>query len=201
MRARPGANPYRLFAVPNRASLLALAGYPFVVEPFLAAHEQVRLWSWLFVLFALLCAAVAWITPKATGAAESASASPAPSGRRIVLWLSLSATGSMMLLAGTNHLTQNVAAVPLLWLVPLTLYLLSFILTFEGGGWYRPQLFWGAVMAAIAGMAWLLADSRFAFNLPLQLGVYLTRLLVGCLFCHGELYSLRPAPRRLTAFY
>src|SRR5258706_14131811 len=129
MRARPGPNPYLWSAVSNPRCLLALAGYPSVVEPFLAAHEQVRLWSWLFVLFALLCAAVAWITPKATGAAETPTASPAPSRTRIVLWLALSATGSMMLLAVTNHLTQNVAAVPLLWLVPLTLYLLSFILT------------------------------------------------------------------------
>src|SRR5258706_5887722 len=182
-------------------SLLALAGYPFVVEPFLAAHEQVRLWSWLFVLFALLCAAVAWITPKATGAAESASASPAPSRTRIVLWLALSATGSMMLLAVTNHLTQNVAAVPLLWLVPLTLYLLSFILTFDGRGWYQPKYLWIFVLVWLAAMGWFLADADFRFELPVQLGVFLSGLFLACFFCHGELYRLRPEPEHLTKFY
>src|SRR5260370_28312746 len=92
------------------------------------------------------------------------------------LWLALSTTGSVLLLAVTNHLTQNVAAVPLLWLAPLTLYLLSFILTFEGRGWYRPEKLWPFVLVCLAGMAWLLVDSRFQFELPVQLGIYLTGL-------------------------
>ncbi len=118
-----------------------------------------------------------------------------------LLWLALSATGSVLLLAVTNHLTQNVAAVPLLWLAPLTLYLLSFILTFEGGGWYQPRYLWTFVLVCLGGMAWLLVDSRFQFDLPLQLAIYLAGLFVGCMFCHGELYRTRPAPSRLTAFY
>src|SRR2546426_6186097 len=110
-RARPGENPYRLFAISNLASLIALVGYPFVFEPFLAAREQVRLWSWLFALFALLCAAVAWRTPRVV--TEPASQHDVPEAKQqIGLWLALSATGSVLLLAVTNHLTQNVAAVP-----------------------------------------------------------------------------------------
>jgi SAM-dependent methyltransferase/MFS family permease len=199
-RARPGENPYRLFAISNLASLVALVGYPFVVEPFLAAGQQVSAWSWLFAAFALLCAVVAWRTPqravsKADETQERLGRSP------VMLWLALSATGSVLLLAVTNHLTQNVAAVPLLWLAPLTLYLASFIIAFEGRNWYRPELLWPLVLAWLAGMAWLLADVDYHFDLPLQLGVFLPGLFLGCLFCHGELYRLRPAPRHLTAFY
>ncbi len=200
-RARPGANPYRLFALSNVASLAALIGYPLVVEPFLSNGEQVAGWSWLFGLFALLCAALAW----RSGAPAAASApalpdSPAPSRGEALHWLALSATGSAMLLAVTNHVTQNVAAIPLLWLAPLTLYLLTFILAFEGG-LYRSGIFWGLCLAWLAAMAWLLVDNDYQFDLPIQLGVFLSGLFVTCLFCHGELYRLRPPPRHLTVFY
>jgi len=199
-RARPGADPYRLFAVSNLASLAALVGYPFVVEPFFTASEQVAVWSWMFAGFALLCAAVAWSTPSAVSSQDILERQE--DGKRpYLLWLALSATGSVLLLSVTNHLTQNVAAVPLLWLAPLTLYLLSFILTFEGRGWYRPEHQWPVVLVGLAGMAWLLVDTRFQFNLPLQLAAYLSGLFVVCMFCHGELYRLRPPPRHLTAFY
>ena len=199
-RARPGENPYRLFAVSNLASLVALAGYPFVVEPFLAAGQQVRAWSWLFAAFAVLCALVAWRTPQ-----RAVQETQDDDGRLrrspVILWLALSATGSVLLLAVTNHLTQNVAAVPLLWLAPLTLYLASFIIAFEGRNWYRPEILWPLVLAWLAGMAWLLADTDFHFNLPVQLGIFLPGLFLACLFCHGELYRMRPLPRHLTAFY
>ncbi len=199
-RARPGENPYRLFAVSNLASLVALVGYPFVVEPFLASGQQVRAWSWLFATFALLCALVAWRTPPRPQSAVRGD--PQRLGRApLMLWLALSATGSVLLLAVTNHLTQNVAAVPLLWLAPLTLYLASFIIAFEGRNWYRPELVWPLVLAWLAGMAWLLADADYHFDLPLQLAIFLPGLFLGCLFCHGELYRLRPAPSHLTAFY
>jgi hypothetical protein len=107
----------------------------------------------------------------------------------------------VLLLAVTNHLTQNVASVPLLWLAPLTLYLATFILTFEGRGWYRPERLWPFVLVWLVGMAWLLVDSDFHFDLALQLGMFLPGLFLGCLFCHGELYRARPSPRHLTAYY
>jgi SAM-dependent methyltransferase len=199
-RARPGENPYRLFALSNFASLIALLGYPFLVEPIFAAREQVSLWSWLFAAFALVCAAVAWRTPRATPAAETQAA--APIARSDYLWwLALSASGSVLLLAVTNHLTQNVASVPLLWLVPLTLYLATFIIAFEGKTWYQPNYLWPLILIALVAMAWLLIDSTYHYHLGLQLGVFLPGLFIGCLFCHGELYRTRPAPRHLTAFY
>ncbi|HET7364241.1 MAG TPA: fused MFS/spermidine synthase [Burkholderiales bacterium] len=200
-RARPSANPYRLFALSNLASLLALLGYPLVVEPYLAAREQVSVWSWLFGAFAVVCAALAWRTPRATSFAQRAEAAPRLTARDFGWWLALSATGSVMLLAVTNHLTQNVASVPLLWLVPLTLYLATFIIAFEGGAWYQPRYLWPVLLIALIGMAWLLVDTEYHYQLALQLGVFLAGLFVGCLFCHSELYRTRPAPAHLTAFY
>ena len=205
-RARPGANPYRLFAVSNFASLLALVGYPLFVEPNLTNGQQVYGWSWMFAGFAVLCSALAWTAAKAQpGAVADASAvvadAPAPRGREIALWLALSATGSVILLAVTNHITQNIAAIPLLWLAPLTLYLLTFILCFEGQGLYRQAWWWPVVLAAVGAMAWLLVEPDHQFDLYVQLGVFLTGLFIACMFCHGELYRLRPANRHLTAFY
>jgi SAM-dependent methyltransferase/MFS family permease len=200
-RARPGENPYRLFAVSNLASLVALVGYPFLVEPFLGGAQQVSVWSWLFGVFAVLCAAMAWMTPRQAVEAAPADETPAVEKSPYVLWLALAATGSVLLLAVTNHLTQNVASVPLLWLAPLTLYLASFIITFEGKGWYRREWLWSVLLVWIGAMGWLIVDDDFRFDLPLQLGIFLPGLFLGCLFCHGELYRLRPAPSRLTAFY
>jgi SAM-dependent methyltransferase len=200
-RARPGENPYRLFAVSNLASLVALLGYPFLVEPFFSARQQVSIWSWLFGAFALLCAVTAWSAPAAPPRAQSGKEAAPIRTSQVVLWLALAATGSVLLLAVTNHLTQNVASVPLLWLAPLTLYLASFIVTFEGGRFYRAETLWIFLLAWLAAMGWLIADADFRFELPLQLGVFLPGLFLGCVFCHGELYRLRPAPQHLTAFY
>jgi SAM-dependent methyltransferase len=206
-RARPGVDPYRLFAVSNLASLLALLGYPLLVEPFLGNREQVFWWSAVFAVFAVLCAALAWSASAGAQQAQAASVddAPPPSRGDYLLWLALSATGSAVLLAITNHVTQNVAAIPLLWLAPLTLYLLTFILAFEGGhlgfNLYRVEVFWSVVLVWLAGMSWLLVDARFQFDLWMQIGMFLSGLFVACLFCHGELYRARPAPRHLTAFY
>jgi SAM-dependent methyltransferase len=200
-RAHPGANPYRLFALSNLASLLALLGYPLVVEPYLSAREQVSVWSWLCAAFAVLCAALAWRTPRPAARAVAVQATQRLAARDYAWWLALSATGSVMLLAVTNHLTQNVASVPLLWLVPLTLYLATFIIAFEGGTWYQPRYLWPLLLVALVAMAWLLVDTEYHYHLTLQLGVFLAGLFIGCLFCHSELYRTRPAPVHLTAFY
>jgi len=204
-RERPGANPYRLFALSNLASLCAVVGYPLVVEPFFSNGEQVAGWSWLFVLFALLCGALAWrgvarLSVRPASGIHAAAAGPAPQRGEVLHWLALAATGSALLLAVTNHITQNVAAIPLLWLAPLALYLVSFIVAFDGRS-YRSERFWGPALASLAAMAWLLADLDRQFDLPLQLGVFLAGLFAACLYCHGELYRLRPALPHLTAFY
>ncbi|HEX5613142.1 MAG TPA: fused MFS/spermidine synthase [Burkholderiales bacterium] len=203
-RSYPGRNPYRLFAISNLASVLGLLGYPFVVEPFLGNHEQVWGWSALFAAFALACAIASWKAARGTVAAsealEEAGESP-PSARDYGLWLSLSAAGSVMLLAVTNHITQNVAAIPLLWVAPLALYLVTFIVAFEGRSLYRAQHWWTIVPVWIGGMCWLLIDKDHQFDLWLQFGIFLSGLFVACMFCHGELYRARPQARHLTAFY
>src|SRR5207237_9783475 len=153
-RAQPGRNPYRLFALSNFASLIALLGYPFFVEPVFSAREQVNIWSWLFGAFAVLCATVAWRTPRAAGAAE-AQAALAATKADYAWWLALSATGSVLLLSVTNHLTQNVASVPLLWLAPLTPYLATFIVAFEGKGWHQPRFLWPLLLVALISLEWL----------------------------------------------
>ena len=207
-RARPGVDPYRLFAVSNFASLLALIGYPLLVEPFLGSREQVVWWSALFAFFAILCSVLSWFVSSSNDQREEIKAEEdiLPLRRAdYLLWLALSATGSVMLLAVTNHVTQNVAAIPLLWLAPLTLYLLTFILAFEGGSLgvnlYRVEIFWSVVLVWLAGMSWLLVDTNYQFDLWVQIGMYLSGLFVACMFCHGELYRARPAARHLTAFY
>jgi len=165
-RARPGADPYRLFAVSNLASLLALIGYPLLVEPFLGNREQVVWWSVLFGVFAAICVGLSWsISGKGNTEKTENQEEELPPGRGdYLLWLALSATGSVLLLAVTNHVTQNVAAIPLLWLAPLTLYLLTFIIAFEGGmlgrNLYRVEIFWSALLVWLAGMAWLLARNH-----------------------------------------
>jgi SAM-dependent methyltransferase/MFS family permease len=200
-QARPGENPYRLFAVSNLASLVALLGYPFLVEPYFSSGEQVAIWSWLFAAFAVLCAFAAWSAPGSPAAQPEARTERRLGADQVILWLALSATGSVLLLAVTNHLTQNVASVPMLWLAPLTLYLASFIVTFESERWYRARTLWVFLLAWLAAMGWLVADDDYQFELPLQLAVFLPGLFLGCVFCHGELYRARPAPRHLTAFY
>ena len=209
-RQFPGRSPYRLFALSNLASMLALAGYPFLFEPWVATRAQAIGWSAGYAGFVLLCAFAGWVSLRATPfaaapvsadtAAESADGAH-PALARQALWIALSATGSILLLAISNHITQNVAAVPLLWIVPLSLYLLTFILCFDGTGWYRRDFFLSTAAAALGVMAWTLADTRLTHELAIQLGVFCAGLFLACMFCHGELARLKPAPRWLTRFY
>ena len=112
-------------------------------------------------------------------------------------WLLLAAMGSVMLLAVTNHVTQNVASVPFLWVLPLSLYLMTFILAFDHPRWYRRRLFVAAMALAVPAMAWLIPS----LDLKLAAPVFFAGLFVACMFCHGELARMRPDPRYLTRFY
>ena len=213
-RRWPGASPYRLFALSNFASMLALVGYPFLLEPWAPTRSQALGWSIGYAIFVVLCIATGWISvrrahaamPESPTRADALAAGngprePAPSAGRQALWCTLAATGSMLLLAVSNHITQNIAAVPLLWIAPLALYLLTFILCFDTSRWYRPELFRAMVAAALGVMAWTLADPDLTHQLALQIGVFLVGLFLACMFCHGELVRLKPAPRYLTRFY
>jgi hypothetical protein len=205
-RKFPGRNPYRLFALSNLASLLALLGYPFMLEPWVPTRAQAIGWSVGYAFFAALTAWVALKSRAAVAAPALHASAPSaedepPTLARQVLWCTLAATGSVMLLAVSNHITQNVASVPLLWVVPLSIYLLTFILCFDGKGWYRRDLFLSVLSAALAVMAWSIADPSVTHDLTIQLAVFAVGLFVACMFCHGELVRLKPAPAYLTRFY
>jgi spermidine synthase len=109
--------------------------------------------------------------------------------------------GSFMLLAVTNHITHDVASVPFLWILPLTLYLVTFILSFEGRGWYKRHIFLGPMLIAVAAMAWSLHEDRGIEDIKESVALFSAGLFVCCMFFHGELAHLKPAPRYLTSFY
>jgi len=209
-RRHPGRSPYRLFALSNLASMIALVGYPFLLEPWVATRAQALAWSGGYALFVALCLGAAFAStrgaplPASASSASSTAAAfdePPPTPGRQVLWCLLAATGSLLLLAVSNHITQNIAAVPLLWIVPLTIYLLTFILCFDAPRWYRRELFLSMAAAALGVMAWTLADPRLTHDLEMQLGVFCIGLFIACMFCHGELARTKPVPRHLTRFY
>jgi SAM-dependent methyltransferase len=210
--------PYRLFALSNFASMLALLSYPFVVEPNLPSRTQGLVWSAAYVCFAALCGTTAWRSSAHAGGPQAAAREGAPAmdgnptwtGR--LLWLGLAASASVLLLAVTNHLTQDVAAIPFLWILPLSVYLLSFIVCFESPRFYRRAVFLPLLGMALAFMAYRLWPYRTSFDppwlgflthLPIRwvIACFAVGLFVCCMVCHGELARLKPHPRYLTGFY
>jgi len=201
-RANGGAMPYRFFALSNAGSMLGLLAYPVLVEPYLTAGQQAWSWSIGYGAFALVCATVAFRSRRGHMAAEAPVATgPAPSWGDRALWMGLAACASGLLLAVTNHLTQNVAAIPFLWVLPLSLYLLSFILCFDSDRWYKRWLFVRLGAVAIAGMAYAISEESTIGDLKMAVAFFSVTLFVLFMVCHGELARRRPAPAYLTSFY
>jgi len=207
-RTNSGVSPYRLYALSNAGSLLALVSFPFFFETQFTRKTQAALWAWSFAAYAVccgFCAVKLWKANPAATTSTSDDRMPSPATRHPspitkLLWLLLPACASVLLLATTNKICQDVAVIPFLWVLPLVLYLLSFIICFDNPRWYVRPLFALAVVAALGGVCWMLFQ-KVSTPLRLQLGVYLAGLFVCCMVCHGELYRLRPDPRRLTGFY
>lgn len=201
-RSEPGRSPYRLFALSNAGSLLGLLTYPFALEPLLSTGLQTRLWSLGFGLYVLCCGLCALRVSRV--GSRAAPAPPVPSALAVaprdrVLWLLLSACGSLMLLATTGQMTQDVAVVPFLWVLPLGLYLVTFIICFDHARWYDRRAWvplWVLSLGAVVYMLW--SDD---LTLVQQVGVYGVTVFTSCMVCHGELVRLRPAPAHLTSFY
>jgi len=199
---RPDQSPYRLYALSNIGSLLGLATYPFLVEPQLPLHVQA--WSWaaaylVFIVCAIACAwdmrRVAFVRP----AAESEAVFP-PSRSVQTLWFLLPAMASLMLLATTNLMCQEVAVVPFLWVLPLSLYLISFIICFENPRWYVRGLF-QVLLAISLPLALLVLLSGINAPIVRQILLLSTILFTCCMVCHGELARLKPHLGYLTRFY
>ena len=207
-RASDGASPYRLYALSNIGSLLALLSYPFLVEPAWDSLTQAHVWSWGFAAFGVLCAGCALITdrvakPQAAtprdAACGLANEQPPTNGVR-VLWFLLSMAASTMLLATTNQVCMDVASVPFLWVMPLTLYLMTFILCFDSDKWYSRKWFAIASAVSIAGVCVVMLKGAGG-SLIAQVLIYFSGLFFTAMVCHGELVNLKPSPRYLTAFY
>jgi hypothetical protein len=198
--------PYRLFALSNFGSMLALVSFPFLVEPTLATRQQAFWWSGGYVVFALMCAFTAWVSrPAGADDPIQVAAEPDSSGRpsfwQLLFWVLLASCASVLLVSVTNHMSQNVAPIPLLWVLPLAIYLLTFICAFESDRIYQRWLFIPWLAPALAGMAYMIYAEEGNFNIKYAIPGFAAGLFICCMFCHGELARRRPAPRHLTLFY
>ena len=197
---RPDEAPWKLYALSNLGSFLALFSYPLVLEPYFRLSTQTWIWSGLYVIFVALCGWAAWQMRGMESEVAAALAEAGPSLLDIGMWLALSACGSVLLLGTTSQITQEIAVFPFLWIAPLSIYLLTFILTFESDRWYRRGVF--AVLAGVlAPVTTAVISLSMAGSIGTQLAVYLGTLFATCMVCHGELARSRPSPRHLTAFY
>jgi SAM-dependent methyltransferase len=211
-----GAMPYRLYALSNAGSMVALLSYPVLFEPVFTTHQQAWMWSAAYGVFVVLCGGLALLAgpggapaagagrghgPGEESAAEDTEAVP-PSAKKYLMWLMLPAVASLLLLAITNHLSQNVAAIPFLWVLPLSIYLLTFILCFEGSGWYRRNPYLQLLVVALGAMAYALSvDTTGSVPIRVMVPLFTMGLFTCCMVCHGELARLKPDPRYLTHFY
>jgi hypothetical protein len=198
------AVPYRLFALSNFASLLALIGFPVLLEPYFTLPQLGWTWSAIFVCLVALCGVTAWRSMRAISAqpasvqATDDAAGVAPlTGAVQLKWLGLAALASVMLLAVSNHVTQNISSVPFLWVLPLALYLITFIFAFDHPRWYRRTPFLLALGVLTPWMAYEISSLHLSVAVPL----YFSGMFVACMVCHGELARLKPDPRHLTRFY
>jgi hypothetical protein len=206
VKVRPGISPYRLFALSNLGSFLALLAYPLVLEPLFTRQRQAWIWSGALVAFACVCAACAFHVWNNASAAQGPVTAPSGDGRErqiagnALLWLTLPLVASILLLAVTNTLTEDVAVTPLLWVIPLALYLLTFVIAFDSPRWYSRRAIFILLPVCtlwVLRLQWLKTET----TLLEQFAGYLVALFVLCLFCHGELARLKPDPRDLTAYY
>jgi SAM-dependent methyltransferase len=205
-REERGGVPWRLFALSNAGSLLALALYPTVIEPHLTLSCQRAAWGCGFVVYGILCAILAWraraVKPPAETQLRVATTAARSRLQAKLLWFLLPAGAAMQLCAVTSHLSQNITAIPLLWVLPLAVYLLTFIVAFEAPRVYRRWLVVRLLVVMLASLGYMLSKTDVSLPILLSIGFFLIELFVACLFCHAEAYGLRPAdPSEATLFY
>jgi hypothetical protein len=204
----PKRSPYRLYALSNVGSLLGLLSYPFLVEPHLGLAVQGRAWVSGYGLF-LICSyfsarrevrSTACAVPKQPSVPDFT-----PSGAPVrwlhrLRWIDLAMCASVLLVATTNLICQDIAVSPFRWALELSLYLLSVIVCFESDCWYRSDISHPLFVVIVAFVILVsLPNARYSYFL--QLAAYSAVLLAGCMVCHGEAALTRPRAESLAAFY
>jgi hypothetical protein len=203
-RKQGGHVPYRLFALSNAGSLLALIAYPTLVEPHLTLKLQRTLWAAGFMVYAVLCAILSRQVPATTQATSehSPDSSPPTAVATRWLWFLLPMAAAMQLSAVTSHITSNIAAIPLLWILPLAVYLITFILAFEFPGFYHRSIVVRLLVVMLASLGYAISKIDSSFPIGIAILFFLVEAFVACLFCHAETYALRPRrPSETTLFY
>jgi SAM-dependent methyltransferase len=213
-RAEHGGVPWKLFALSNAGSLLALVLYPTAIEPHLSLSVQRKAWACGFALYAVVCSVIAWwvrgrdgnrrfsCPPKAGRSGAPEDGARRSSGRAKLLWFLLPAVGAIQLCAVTSHLSQNIAAIPLLWVLPLGVYLLTFIIAFEAPPLRYRWLITRLLVVLLAALAWMLSKTNVTVPIQISIVFFLAELFFACLFCHLEAYALRPEDTsESTLFY
>lgn len=196
--------PYKLYSLSNVASLLALVSYPFIFEPLFTLSNQILFWSVGYVVFTLCFINLALVMYKQPAQLINAvmkdSNSKKCSAVTIGLWLALSATGVVLLVSTTNAMTQNIPPMPFLWILPLCIYLLTFIINFHSPRWYV-RWYWFVLFAISSFAAIFMYFIGSQFDIISQVIIYCVILFSACMLCHGELVKLKPAVEHLTLFY
>jgi len=201
-------SPYRLYSLSNLGSFLSLLAFPALLEPSLTLKSQAWLWSSAYFVFAISCMFSAWRTATSSnqeieeqenGLSQDAGESW-PGTSKYLLWGSLSACASILFLATTNQICQDIGVVPLLWIVPLGIYLLTFVICFEHDRWYSRKWFHPLFGLAIWAACFVLYDGALR-SILVQIGIYVFVLFICCMVCNGELARAKPQPRFLTSFY
>ncbi len=202
-RSRGGELPYHYFAISNLGSMVALFSFPLLIEPRFSRHAQAVGWSAAYALFAALCIVVAWSSRTAAASAEASSPEPKSaksSVGEIAYWTLLPACASLLLMCTTSIITENLAPMPMVWILPLGVYLLSFILCFAPRSLYLRSFFLPLVVPAMGAYAACLGPlkhERVLYSIPMLCAA----LFVGCMALHGEMACMKPEPQRLTTFY
>ena len=209
-KERSDVVPYRLFALSNLGSMLALLAYPLVIESALPTRMQSWTWSAFFVVFVGCCVylsrrslALGDASPATPGMAKGIAEVPAPTptlGQQLI-WVALAACPSMLMVADTSFMTENIAPIPLMWVMPLALYLLSFIICFEMPSWYKRVVWLPLLVLSLALLAYLPNLGIGEWPVSLSVGLNLLSFFVVCMACHGELALQKPNPRHLTSYY
>jgi len=204
-RNHPNRSPYWLYSLSNAGSLLALVTYPFLFEPNISLQTQAWVWVCGYLIFVLTTCFLLTRVVRSTAIENENSViqemdqeTRATPRIHQFMWVGLSAAASILLLSTTSQLTQEVAPIPLLWVLPLAIYLLSFVLSFSGAGRYHRPMF--TFLLAISSVG-IIQNTGSRPNFYLQIAIYSIFLFSACMIAHGELFRLRPKPSLLSKYY